>query len=162
METFWLFDTYSTQVMKDCAEYLKLLKTIGVPEVCFRKKEDRCSELSGILERHTWRFCVLFLFCFLHCDESPWCLTVSFLLATPSFVGLLGSQALWLLKKKICSKWMVNQKSFWVKVNLMYWTWLKKCESVEVSHLSLLKECANTGISSDPFPVLFSTYKLTV
>lgn len=40
-------------MMKDWTENLKLLKTIGDPEVCFRKKEDRCSELSGILERDT-------------------------------------------------------------------------------------------------------------
>lgn len=39
METFWLFDTYSTQVIKDWAENLKLLKTIGASEVCFRKKK---------------------------------------------------------------------------------------------------------------------------
>lgn len=157
MENFWLFDTYSTQV-KDWTENLKLLKTIGAPEVCFRKKEDRYSELSGILERDTWRFCFLFLFCFLYCDESPWYLAVSFIFTTPSFIGLLGSQALWIFKKDL---WQINSrsKSLLGKDKLNVLNMAKKCKSVEVNQLSLVKDYANTGISSDPFPVLFSTYK---
>lgn len=126
METFWLFDTYSTQVMKDCAEYLKLLKTIGAPEVCFRKKRRQVLWVKSYFRK---RHLKVLHFIFILFSSLWWESLMLDCLLSPCNSKLCwppGFSSIVTFKKKICSKWMVNQKSFWVKVNLMYWTWLKK------------------------------------